>query len=123
MAKKRKRKSSGSLELHKIAHYAFLAGIFIALLSGLFTNYLNQNALFSSLVILGIVVGAINLTVKETMPFLIAAIAIILAGVFNFGLIPTIGDVLETAIMNVGVFVSPGALIVGIKTVWKLASD
>ena len=122
MAKKRK-KSNKSVELHKIAHYAFLAGIFIALVSGLFTEYLNQNALFSSLVILGVIVGAINLTVKETIPFLIAAMAIILAGVFNFGLIPTIGKVLENAVMNVGVFVSPGALIVGIKTVWKLASD
>jgi len=111
------------LELHRLAHYAFFAGLIIAIVAGLFRNLINPQILLTTLVILGFLVGIFNLTAKETLPFLIAAIALMLAGIVNLGLIPGIGLYLRSMLSNIVVFVVPGAIILGLKTVWKMASD
>ena len=46
-----------------------------------------------------------------------------LAGIVNLGLIPGIGLYLRSILSNIVVFVVPGAIIVGMKAIWKLASD
>lgn len=118
------------VELHRLAHYAFLMGIALALIVGLFHNlfdsWLGPNAstvYVTTFVFLGTVVGLFNLTAKETTPFLIAAIALMLAGIVNLNLVWKVGDLLRPSLSNIVVFVVPGAIIVGIKTIWKLASD
>ncbi|MBT3836378.1 hypothetical protein HOD05_05445 [Candidatus Woesearchaeota archaeon] len=120
---KRKSSSKKSVELHRIAHYAFFAGLLIAIIAGLFQNFISAEVLITTLFILGFVVGLFNLTAKETMPFLIASIALMLAGIVNYGLIPVIGEYIRSILSNIVVFVSPAALILGFKVVWKLASD
>ena len=111
------------LEIHKIAHYSFFVGLIIAIIAGLFRSYIGPQALITTLVILGTVVGLFNLTAKETTPFLLAAIALMLAGIVNLGLIPGVGLYLRSILSNIVVFVVPGAIIVGMKTIWRLASD
>ena len=132
MVKKRKFNlfsGKGKIELHRLAHYAFFVGLLIAIVTGLFRNILGPSALMSTLVILGFIVGLFNLTAKETMPFLIASIALMLAGIVNlslfnlYGLFPSLGFYLRAMLSNIVVFVVPGAIIVGMKTIWKLASD
>ncbi len=112
-----------SMELHKIAHYTFFVGLLIAIVAGLFRNLLSPEALVTTLVILGFFVGLFNLTAKETTPFLVASIALMLAGIVNLSLIPGVGPFLRSILSNIVVFVVPGAIIVGMKTIWKLASD
>ncbi len=111
------------MELHKIAHYAFFVGLVIAILAGFFRNYIGTEALVTTLVVLGTVVGLFNLTAKETTPFLLAAVALMLAGIVNLGLIPGVGLYLRSILSNIVVFVVPGAIIVGMKAIWRLASD
>jgi hypothetical protein len=126
MAKKRgksKTLTKSKMELHKVAHYAFFVGLLIAIVAGLFRNIFSPEVLVTTLVILGFIVGLFNLTAKETLPFLIASIALMLAGIVNLGLIPGIGLYLRSILSNIVVFVVPGAIIVGMKTIWKLASD
>jgi hypothetical protein len=127
MAKKRSVKKSKSnlqnMELHRVAHYTFFVGILIAIVAGLFRGYVAPEVLVTTLVILGLIVGLFNLTAKETMPFLVASIALMLAGIVNLGLIPGVGLYLRSILSNIVVFVVPGAIIVGMKTIWKLASD
>jgi hypothetical protein len=126
MAKKRSGKKAltmGNMELHRVAHYTFFVGLLIAVIAGLFRNVFSPEILVTTLVILGFVVGLFNLTAKETMPFLIAAIALMLAGIVNLGLIPGIGLYLRSILSNIVVFVVPGAIILGMKTIWKMASD
>ena len=126
VAKKRSSGKKGGIsgmELHRIAHYTFFVGLLIAIIAGLFRNILAPEVLVSTLVLLGFVVGLFNLTAKETIPFLVAAIALMLAGIVNLGLIPGIGSYLRSILSNIVVFVVPGAIIVGLKTIWKLASD
>ncbi|PIN75575.1 hypothetical protein COV17_03800 [Candidatus Woesearchaeota archaeon CG10_big_fil_rev_8_21_14_0_10_36_11] len=131
MAKKRRAshsttkvvKKKTTIELHRIAHYTFFVGLLVAIVAGLFRSLLGPEILVTTLVILGFVVGLFNLTAKETMPFLVAAIALMLAGIVNLGLIPGVGLYLRSILSNIVVFVVPGAIIIGLKTIWKLASD
>lgn len=122
MVKKRK-SERGSLEIHRVAHYTFFAGLLVAIVAGLFRNLLSPEVLVTTLVILGLVVGLFNLTVKETHGFLVAVVALMLAGIVNLGLIPGVGIYLRSILSNIVVFVVPGAIIVGMKAIWRLASD
>ena len=138
MAKKRKKaaqKSVAPIEIHRIAHYAFFAGVLVAIIAGLFRKVIgpnaaiSTNALVTTLVLLGLVVGIINLTAKETIPFLVAVIALMLAGIVNlnlfdlYGLFPELGLYARSILSNIVVFVMPAGVIVALKTVWHLASD
>ena len=131
MAKKGVRGISSQIEIHRVAHYAFFVGLLIAIVAGFFREVFSKNpeALITTLVILGFLVGLFNLTAKETMPFLVAAIALMLAGIVNLGLVtlyglwPQFGQILRAMLTNIVVFVVPGAILVGLKTIWKLASD
>ncbi|MBU0456645.1 MAG: hypothetical protein ABH824_05595 [Nanoarchaeota archaeon] len=133
MAKKRGLKSSFSkekLELHRLAHYAFFAGIALAIIIGIFHKVFDSllgveasRVYVTTFVFLGTIVGLFNLTAKETIPFLTAAVALMLAGIVNLNLVYGVGDVLRPSLSNIVVFVVPGAIIVGMKTIWRLASD
>lgn len=111
------------MELHKAAHYTFFIGLLIAIVAGLFRTLIEPAVLVTTLVVLGLIVGLFNLTAKETQPFLLAAVALMLAGIVNLGLIPGVGVYLRSILSNIVVFVVPGAIIVGMKAIWKLASD
>ncbi|HLC70999.1 MAG TPA: hypothetical protein VJI32_03270 [Candidatus Nanoarchaeia archaeon] len=112
-----------SMEIHRIAHYAFFVGLLVAIVAGFFRSVLSPEVLVTTLVILGFLVGLFNLTAEETTPFLVASIALMLAGIVNLGLIPGVGLYLRSILSNIVVFVVPGAILVGLKTIWKLASD
>ena len=122
-ASPKKSSSKQIVELHKVAHYTFFVGLLIAIIAGLFRNVVSPEVLVTTLVILGFIVGLFNLTAQETTPFLIASIALMLAGIVNLGLIPGIGLYLRSILSNIVVFVVPGAIIVAMKTIWRMASD
>ena len=120
----------GKLELHRLAHYAFFVGISLALLVGIFHRVFDSalgpeasRVYVTAFVLLGTLVGLFNLTAKETVPFLTAAVALMLAGIVNLNLVYGVGDILRPSLSNIVVFVVPGAIIVGMKTIWRLASD
>ncbi len=118
-----KRSSTTSVEIHQLAHYAFFAGLIVALGAAFLRTYIEPVILVTTLATLGLIVGLFNLTAKETIPFLTAAIALMLAGIVNLGLIPFFGGWLRSALQNIVVFVVPGAILLGMKTIWKLARD
>ncbi len=120
----------GSVELHRLAHYAFFIGVALALLVGIFHRVFDSmlgadasRVYVTTFVLLGTLVGLFNLTAKETVPFLTAAVALMLAGIVNLNLVYGVGDILRPSLSNIVVFVVPGAIIVGMKAIWRLASD
>ena len=130
MAKKRLELSKGGMELHRLAHYAFFIGIALAIVVGVFHRVFDSllgveasRVYVTTFVLLGTLVGLFNLTAKETMPFLTAAVALMLAGIVNLNLVYGVGDILRPSLSNIVVFVVPGAIIVGMKAIWRLASD
>ncbi len=107
----------------KIGHYAFLAGVLIAFLAALMQNVIPVDTTAIILVVLGIIVGFMNITAKETDEFLIAAIALMVAGALPA--ISTIsGDLgiyLNAILGNITIFVAPAVLVVAFKTIYELA--
>ncbi len=105
----------------KIGHYAFLAGILLALLAGMIKDFLPVETTTLILVILGLVVGFLNVTAKETIEFLVAAVALMIAGSANLTAIPGLGAHLQAILSYIVVFVAPAAIVVSFKAIYALA--
>ena len=103
----------------KIGHYAFIVGVVLAIIAGIIVT--NNPWIVLALVILGLVVGFLNITAKETTEFLVAAIALIAAGSANLTIIPYAGDYLTAILGYIAVFVAPAAIVVALKAVKELA--
>ena len=110
----------------KIGGWAFILGVVIAIVAGLASGALDAAAagfVTLALVVLGLVVGFLNIGDKEVNNFLVAAIAIVLLGTARLEVIPVIGDpYLYKMVLNVSAFVAPAALVVALKSVYNLAS-
>lgn len=109
----------------KLGQWAFIGGIVIALVLAFVPEWKGQLTLV--LVVLGLVVGFLNVSEKETTPFLVAGIALLATGTVTESLkvIPPaeLGNYLVGAVQNIGAFVAPGAVVVAVKAIWALAKD
>ena len=103
----------------KAGHWAFLIGIALAVIAGVVPG-LRIGGVTWALVFLGLAVGLLNITARETQEFLIAAVALVIASdaAASIGALSAMLPVLD----NIVTFVFPAALIVAFKTVWELAS-
>jgi|SRR3989344_374711 len=99
----------------EIGKWSFIIGLIIAVIASLidipYVGYI--------LAVLGLIVGFLNVTGKESVPFLVAAIALMMTAAS----LQVLGAVLTKVFENVAVFVAPGALVVAIKAVYGLASS
>jgi hypothetical protein len=107
---------------NQIGSWAFLIGVVIAVLIGLFGN-LGTGALMQViLLVLGLVIGALNINAKESKDFLIAATILVI--VSNFGAsafiaIPKLASTLSALLM---LFV-PAAVVVAVRNIAELAKQ
>ncbi|MDO8647175.1 MAG: hypothetical protein Q7R70_02045 [Candidatus Diapherotrites archaeon] len=111
-----------------IGQIAFLIGVIIALLAGLASSMIDvptAGIIGLVLVVLGLITGFLNVKDKETMPFLVAAVALMLTGNVGWNYINFlgIGTILDSIMSYIGLFVAPAALIVALKAVYSLAKD
>jgi len=105
----------------KLGHWAFLIGVVLVVVAG-FVPDLGHIKVKWTIVLLGLLVGLLNITSKETQEFLIAAIALILAS-NAAGSMVELGSTTVSILGNIVLFVFPAALVVAFKTVWRLASE
>ena len=110
----------------KMGEWAFILGVLIAVVIGLFSSKLSINIqgwLILLLVVVGLVVGLLNITEKETTPFLIASVALLITGTAGdtLKIIPLIGDYLSGIVQAIAVFVTPAAIVVALKAIRSLA--
>ncbi|MDO8460249.1 MAG: hypothetical protein Q7S74_04015 [Nanoarchaeota archaeon] len=111
-----KGKSAGSL----IGSWAFLIGVILAVVFG-FLGSLNQTLIYI-LVIIGIIVGLLNIADKEVGPFLMSGAVLIIAGALGQSVtdgVPILSNILQALLV---LFV-PATIIVAIKNVFSLARD
>jgi hypothetical protein len=109
----------------KIGSWAFIIGVVIAIIAGVLgIGVFGPVATWIPLVmmILGIIIGLLNISDKEITTFLVAVIALLAAGGVNWGVIPEIGVPLGAIFLNIASLMAPAAIIVGIKAVWNMAS-
>ncbi len=121
--------------IETVGHIAFFGGIILAIVVGLVTGILQivykdafigtPKAALGALALLGFIVGLVNITTKEEVPFLVAASALMLTGVRIGYLIPIpyVGTMLDNAVVHIIAFVIPAAIIVALKAVWMLGKD
>ena len=107
-----------------IGAIAFVAGFVLAVVGGIW--YADNVNLAAALVILGLVVGLLNITAKETMPYLVAATALVLVGALEpFGplnaILDGLGDTFNSIVRMVMVFPAPAAVVNAIKVAQSIA--
>jgi hypothetical protein len=114
-------------DLQTIGIYAFIVGVILAIIAGLAGGAVVEyvGAITLILVILGVIVGFLNIKDKMVFNFLIAAIALMVVGTANLSTIDTIvvglGGIMQTVINFITIFVAPAALVVALKAIYGLA--
>jgi len=107
------------MKLEKIGHWSFILGVIIAVVAGLAgSTYAKASAIV--LIVLGLIVGLLNITEKETTSFLVAAIALLLAKAAGLESLPVVGQFVGPILLNIATFVAPAAVIVALKAVYEL---
>lgn len=105
----------------KLGHWSFVIGVVLAVLAGLMPQLQTVQVMWI-LVFLGLIVGFLNITAKETQEFLIATVALIIAASSGQVLVQ-MNTVVSVMLSNIIAFVFPAALIVALKAIWSLAQD
>ena len=105
----------------KIGGYAFLAGIVIAILVAL--GQVAQDTATPILIVLGVIVGLLNITHSESQKFLVASIALVVTG-SSLGMLPVkvIGRFLQAIVLNIMVFTAPAAAVVAVAVIKETAA-
>jgi hypothetical protein len=112
----------------KVGGWAFILGVVIAIVAGLASTLV---AVYSPyvllvLVVLGLIVGFLNIKDKQVVNFLIAAIALMAVGTANLisinMAIPMLGTLIQSIVQNIAAFVAPAALVVALKEVYNIAN-
>lgn len=106
----------------EIGKWSFIAGILLAILVGalgtMLSDYVSSIAML--LVLLGVVVGFLNITTKKVYDFLVAAIALLLAGAAGLDTLPMVGAYLGPIVAYIAYFVAPAAVIVSLKAIYEI---
>jgi len=108
------------MNLQKIGAYAFLLGILASIIFGLIYNS-SVTWVTTVLIILGLVVGLLNIEDRNISLFLIGSIAFIATST-SINALPVIGDLLRGILSNLVHFVGPAALIVSIVAIIRVAN-
>ena len=102
----------------------FVIGIILAVISGLFSSSFSlgvNNVFVWILILLGLMIGMLNITAKETAVFLIATLTLLVtAGVLK--LVPVFGNQLIAILNHVSYIIAAAALIVALEAIYALAS-
>lgn len=115
----------------KIGRYAFIGGVVLAIVLGLVPKEtLGTTAVWltSLVVLLGLLVGFLNVTGKETKEFMMVATVLIIAS-FAGGASDTlkqvevVGKYLAGIFTNILAFVVPATVVVGLKDIWALGQN
>ena len=106
-------------DISKVGEWAFLGGVILAVLVGLVPGVLSQSLVSLVLVVLGILVGLINISTKETHGFLLAAVTLLVAGAAGLQTLPAVGGIVNAILTNIVSFVAPASVIVALKAVFE----
>jgi len=114
--------------------WAFLAGVILAVVIGLSTTFLPIPALttyskqiYVTLIFLGILVGSMNVTGKESQTFLMAGAILVIVSRFGMDGVTGsligigLGDAVRSVFAALLTMFTPATIIVALKTVFSIA--
>ena len=109
------------MNTESIGRWAFIAGVIIAILAGIAGAVGGAMGGWVPLVmvILGVVVGL------TTIPFLVAAIALLVANggrafLLVDSVLPGVGTAIDTILVTLAAFVAPAAIIMAVKAIYNI---
>ncbi len=112
----------------KIGNYSFIVGVIIAIVLGLAASQLGDAApwLTSLLIVLGLIVGFLNVSGKETREFLLVAVSLVIVAFAGsasgtLGGVQIIGPYLQGIFDAIMAFIVPATVVVGLKDIKSLA--
>jgi len=108
-----------------IGFWAFIIGLIIALAVGIMAALGTAEAIMPAtiivLIILGLLIGFLNITAKEILLFLVATIAlIVVGGVFAPLTTFSVGKILDAVLALVATLMAPAAIVAAIKALWAV---
>ena len=109
-----------------IGSWAFLLGVGVAILTGLVSPDNTNSTVVSFLVLLGIVVGFLNISTREANSFLLASAILVFVsglGITVFNEVETIGVYMASVLAKITVFVVPATIVVALKSIFSLAKN
>ena len=107
----------GDILANTVGGWAFLIGVILAVVLAFFTQF---ESLAWLLVLLGLVVGFLNITEKETQKFLMNGVVLVIVGAFGgdaMGAIPYLSGIFN----NLVALFAPAVIIVSLKHVFEMA--
>ncbi len=112
----------------RVGNYSFIIGVIVAVVLGIVSLGTARPILASLLVVLGLIVGFLNVTGKETKEFLLVAAVLIIATSMGgasatLGGVQYIGEYLSGIFTQVLAFVVPATVIVALKDIWALGQN
>jgi hypothetical protein len=107
-----------------VGSWAFTIGVIVALLLGFFTfSAAAMQWLVIALVIIGIVVGLLNVSGSETHQFLITSAILVFVSGQGSAQLAAVWAPLSAAFQNLMIMFVPATIVVAIKAVFALARD
>ena len=106
--------------MQKVGSWSFILGFVIALVLGAIGSA--SVGIVYALLILGLIVGILNIGDREIVPFLVATVALIVAGSAATS-IDQIPSLIGRILVNITIFVVPAAVIASVKAIYALASS
>jgi len=118
--KKSRRNFAGKFVGRFVGSWAFLLGVVLAFVLGLLGEV--SDVWIVILVIIGLIIGLLNISEKETTPFLVSGIILIIASALGrnvFYNVQVLSHVLDALLI---IFI-PAIIIVAIRNVFNLAEN
>lgn len=108
-----------------IGSWAFLIGVLLAIAMGLYSGLSGKvvgSGFTIILVVIGLLVGLLNVTGKESMPFLLSGLVLIISTTFGVGVVKDIVALPDILLAMLTIFI-PATIIVAIKNVFSIAKN
>lgn len=131
-----KAKNKAALETfeYDFGKTTFVFGVLLSIIVGVILGNMSDAKLttgigliYSVIFVMGLIVGLLNITVKEINEFLIASITFLVAAGINLYVLqmtlPKVGAVIQQIYFSLGIFVAPAATIVALKAMYELAKN
>ncbi|MBS3133070.1 hypothetical protein J4470_02990 [Candidatus Woesearchaeota archaeon] len=115
------KKSYGSL-----GSLLFLVGAAAAVVVGLLSPGGINAGITSVLILLGLIIGFLNVTTRETNSFLLATVSLVIVTALGGAVlsrVAVVGVYLEGVLLAILTFIIPAAIIVALKSVYSLAAS
>jgi len=103
-----------------VGSWAFIIGVIIALIAGFWPL---STTMVTLLMVLGLIVGFLNVTGGETNNFLLAAVSLVIVANFGGVALAAVSAPLGKMFNALIIFTVPAVIIVAFKAIYALAND